>query len=281
MSWIVLTLISAFCFSIATIIQRLVMKEKENDPAAFGFVFQFSVATLIFIYSLFVGFTLPSYAPILNFIFMGFAYACANIFLFKALKIAEVSEVSVVNSTSILWTVGSAALFLGERIELLQAAGILSIVSGVIALSIQKKKFIINRGHTYALISAFFFGVAFTNDVFLLKYFNPVSYSVLNFLFPAVMILLLQPKAAASVKNYIQIDKLKRIYILAIFYAVAFLSIFYAYTLGGEASQIIPMSRLSTALTVVIGVVFLKERDRLTQKIAGAALVLAGFFLLR
>lgn len=54
MSWLVLTLISAFCFAIATIIQRLVMKEKENDPAAFGFVFQFSIATLIFLYSLFV-----------------------------------------------------------------------------------------------------------------------------------------------------------------------------------------------------------------------------------
>ena len=133
MTWQLLLTISVISYSLAILVQRILLKDKESDAVAYAVVFQLLTAALISIYVLGHGIKVGPLALLLpNLVLMAILYAVGNIFIFKALKLGEASEFTILFTTRVFWTILVAIIFLGERFSTSQFVGTFLIWASVV-----------------------------------------------------------------------------------------------------------------------------------------------------
>ncbi|MFH1561554.1 MAG: DMT family transporter [Patescibacteria group bacterium] len=283
MNWLLLTIASALTGSLTRILQKVLLKNKDSDPFAFGFVFQLVVALLFLSYALFTKtLEFPDLSGIgLNILILALFYSLGNVLTFKAFKVAEASEVSVIFASNSVWSVLAAIIMLGEKLTTKNIFGIVLVVLGVAAINFSRSRWQINKGHLYALLGAMLFGIAFTNDAYIISRYNSISsYMILAFTLPALATLGFKPRSIGNINQYLNKKTIPSLLFCAVFYALSALTIFTAYKTGGPASIISPIQQTNIIFTVVISYFLLKEKDRLFNKVLGAVLVFAGVLLL-
>jgi len=282
MLWFYLVISSVLLASVSTLLQKVLMKEKESNPYVYALTFQLVVTGVVSIYAIWEGFHLPNLIPLLPSIgLMVVLYGFANVVLFKAFQLSDASEISVISSSRSLWTILVAVTLLGEMLTANRIMGVLLITLGIAFVSWKTKRFNLERGHLFALLAAIFFGVAFANDTYLLRSFDVPSYTVFAFFLPSVFLIIIKPSAVKKMKVFFKLDRLLKMLVLAIFYAGAAITIYSSYKVGGQASQIAPISQSSTLVIVLLAAIFLKERDNLPKKIVAAIVVFLGVALLK
>lgn len=283
MTWLILTIISAVTGALTQILQKVLLNDKQSDPVTFAFIFQLSVAGLFLVYTVLTGtFDQPSLQGLIpNILIMTLFYCVGNLFTFKAFKLAEASEVSVIFASSAIWSAMSAMALLGEKLNTAKISGILIVLSGVIFINLKKSKWNMNKGHLFAFFGAMLFGLAFTNDAYIIERYNDISsYMVLAFAFPAIASLLFKPSAISSVKYFLEIKTFAKMLFCGLFYAISAIAIFTAYKMGGQASIISSVQKTSLIFTVAMGYLFLGERDNMRNKLIGTGFAFTGVLLL-
>lgn len=281
MIWIILVLIGTIFYSVTILLQREFLKGKESNSFAYSIFFLLSISFLIAIYALITGFRVPAISPLTpNLVLMVALYALASLALYKGLKITDASQTSILSSSKSIWTMLAAIIFIGEPIRLWRIVGMILIILGIVVISLQKGEKRFHKGHILILVSAILFGLAFTNDAFLLKNFEAIPYSVIAFGLPGLMLLLTRPKSIKEMKFFFDKKRILKVLAVSVLYAIASVMIYLSYRLGGDASQIMPITQFSSILVVILGYVFLKERDIMFRKTIGSILALAGVFLL-
>lgn len=283
MVWLFLAIISAILGGLTRVLQKVLLTEKDSDPYAFTFIFQITVALFFLLYLIVTkSLNIPNLSGVIfNIIMMTIFYGVGNLFTFKAFKLAEASEVAVIFASSTLWSVVSALFILGEKLTNLKIAGVLLVVLGLVVINYVKTNWKVNKGHLFALLAAVLFGVAFTNDLFIMKRFSSVaSYSLFAFALPSLVTLLFNPKSIKHVPYFLKGQVFLKLAICSFFYAADAFAIYMAYKMGGPANVISPISATSLIFTVIISYIFLKERDRVWNKILGTLLTFIGILLL-
>ncbi|KKT48664.1 MAG: hypothetical protein UW42_C0050G0002 [Candidatus Collierbacteria bacterium GW2011_GWB1_44_197] len=283
MTWLILTIVSAIAGALTRVLQKILLTDEHSNPVAFAFVFQLLVAGMFLSYSLLSKtLEIPNlYALIPNLIITSLFYCVGNLFIFHAFKKAEASEVSIIFATSAIWSAVSAVLFLNETLDLTKVVGILTVFAGVVVTTMKKSRWFLSLGHIYALLGALLFGLAFTNDAFILGSFNSVSsYMILAFSLPAVTSILIKPRAIIEVGHFLKIKTLLKVFLCGVFYALSAVAVFTAYKIGGKASIVSSIQQTSIIFTVLMGYVFLGEKDNLKNKVIGVLLAFGGVILL-
>lgn len=283
MDWFFFAILSVVALSISNIIQRILLKDERSDSLAYAIVFQFLCTVIVGIYSLIKGFVLP---PIQDYLFFyiagGLLYGAGTLFLFKATQKLGSSEVAIITSIRTVIAITASIILLNEPFNLTKLSGTILILLAVLLNSRKRgEKFVFNEGVLYCLAMAFTYGIAIVNDKFLLRSAEPVSYTAVMFLLPGLALLALRPTVVKKFTTFLDPFILKRMLIMSILYSIAAIAFFSSLSLGANASQLSPISQSSVILTVLLAALFLKERKRLPIKIAGAALVIVGVFLLR
>jgi len=288
MSWFTLAVISVVAVSISSILQRIMMREKKSDPFVYSFFFQLFCSILIFAFAFARGFVpLPFQELAINFFLEAILYGLFAIFIFKALKMAEASEVTILQTSSSVWTILVGILFLGETFSLIKTLGVLFIFSAIVAVSIgQKTKafFRITRGGRYALLAALAIGLAFANDAVILRApgVEAVSFTAVAFFLPSLFILLISPKRIIKgISGFLKPSTVLKMGLLGIFYSTSAITAYLSYQIGGNVSQISPISQSRVVLIVILAIFFLNERKNIALKLLSAALVTVGVILLR
>lgn len=284
MNWLILSILSVVTASVSRILQKILLRGEKSNPYAFGFVFQTIIALFFLTYVLITKtWEFPKLSDLgFNVVVMCVFYALANVLLFKAFQKADASDVSVIMVSGTMWSVIGAVLILGEKMTPKGIAGIALIIVGVIVLQrINLKTFRFKKAHVFAILSAFFYGFAFVNDVFLVKRYHTIpSYLFIAFLLPAFTILLFDVRSIAEIPHYLHPNQIGKMAICSFFYALSALFAYTAYKSGGQASIISSISQTSVVFTVVLAYAFLHEREHLHNKIIGTVLALCGVLLL-
>lgn len=70
------------------------------------------------------------------------------------------------------------------------------------------------------------------------------------------------------------------IVVLSLIDIVGTLSVYMAYQVGRNAAQIGPLMGTITIVSVLIAIIFLKERDNMRNKLLGALIVVVGVWML-
>jgi len=283
MNWLLLTIASAVTGAIARILQKVLLKNKDSDLFAFSFIFQMVVAAIFLIYAVLTrSVELPNLTGLgFNIFIMALFYGLGNVFTFKAFKVAEASEVAVIFASSSVWSVLAALVMLSEKLTTKSVFGIMLVVLGIASINLSRHAWRVNKGHLYALLGAILFGIAFTNDAYIIgRYTSIPSYMVLAFTLPAFISLLASPQSIKNIPQYTSGSILMKLSLCTFFYAISSITIFAAYKAGGPASIISPIQQTSIIFTVVLGYLFLNERDNVLKKIIGTVLTFLGVLLL-
>jgi len=280
-SWQMLLGISVITFSISTILQRIIMKDADSDSVAYSIFFQIATGIILGVFALMHGFHMPNLLMYWqNILLMIFLYAAANILIFKSLQVIEASEFTVLFVTRAFWTILSAVVFLGERFSFGQLLGTILVLGGVIIVSYKKSNFALNKGAFFAILGAFFLGLGFTNDAFLVRHFDVMSYEAVAFILPGLAIAVVSPKSLRKMKPLFRPMTALKIGTLALIYGISAVTVFVAYQVGHNAAQLGALNQLSTVVTVLFAIIFLRETSNLWKKVLGALLSFVGAVLI-
>ena len=130
------------------------------------------------------------------------------------------------------------------------------------------------------LPAAFCFGVAVTNDRFLLGSLKVYPYTALSFVLPALFLLLVRPGSLARMRPLLGKAVLPKMLLLCGVYAVQTVTFFIALQLAPTSSQVASINITGVVITVLLAVVFLRERDHLWRTLVGSVCSFAGLLLL-
>lgn len=282
MSWIYFALISIITGSGTGLLQRVLMKNDKSHAVAYSSVFQILGGLLILAAAFINGFVMPPISAYpLNFALMVLLYAGSMFFLFKALQTTEASVATIFGSTSSIWTIIIAILFLGESFGLIQFLGVILIFLAILLVTFKKNAFQADQGAICLFLYGACTGLGLANDAFILKYSEVFSYTALTWLFPGFARLILQPKAVYHMKPLFKPQHLAKMLLLVCFAAVSSVTFYLAYKAGGPISILSPMFSSNIILMVILAALFMGERDRLIRKFIAAAMAVIGILLIR
>lgn len=282
MNWFVLAISAVFLYSISSLIQRVLMKDEKSDAHLYSVAFQILLAIVVAIATVFTGFHLPPISKFpLNFLFLAILYGSGTLFLFNAYKFIEASEVSILTSIRAIVTIVAAVLLLGENFDFKKIIGTVLILISVFLISNKIDKVKFNKGLLYVLGMSICYGLAFTNDAYLLRHVEAISFLVISSLFPGLFLIAVKPKSILKLSQFLKVKIFSKMLTLAIFYSLAAIFTYIAIQKGGEASQVMPILQTTVIVTVILSAIFLNERDNLIRKFISAILVSLGIFLIK
>ncbi|HBD02185.1 MAG: hypothetical protein UX38_C0002G0024 [Microgenomates group bacterium GW2011_GWC1_46_16] len=280
MTWYLYTVISIFSIAIGNLYQRIAMKEEESNPYAGSIIFQFVLTILTGIFALIKGFEFPPINLIGYFLISTLFYGFGTLSYFHALKHIEASESTILTSIGGMVTIISAYIFLGERLTLFQLLGFVFIIASVGIVSASNRGIRWNRGIIYAIVGTSLYGLAVTNDTFILRSYDAISYTpVISFL-PGLLLVLLKPSSYKSVIETLNNKRIRPLFLYCFFYAVQAVTYYLALESGAMASQMAILFKTEIILTIILAAVFLHERSHLLRKFVATVLVLVGAYFL-
>lgn len=282
MNWYLFALISISSISVANLLQKVLMRDDDSDPYLYSIVFQFALAIITGIFAAFVGFKFP---PInqypLNFLLSACLYSLGTLLGFKALKLITASENILMAPFGALATIISAVIFLHEGFGIYRIFGSILIFIPIFLLNWEKGKIKINKGLIYAIGTNILYGLAVTNDAFILKHYDAISYTPIMSFLPGLILLLANPKIISKAKQFVNPIKIRNMFLFCFFYGIQAVTYYLALQHGADASQLSTIFKVDIITTIILATIFLKEREHLTLKFIGAILATAGILLLK
>ena len=281
MNWLLLLFISIFSYSIGVLLQRVLLKEETSDAVVYSVVSNLIAGVLIIIFSLTQHVSFAGLLTVIpNILLMIVFYAITNFTMFKALKLIEASEFTILFATRALWSIVAAVVFLRESFSLQQVAGALLIFVSVILTSRNPKKISLGKGQVLTLACALFFGTEFANDAVILQQVDAFVYTPLIFLLPNMLLWAIHPQKTRNMLILATGKLIPKIALLGVFFAVSATTYFLSYQVGRNAAQIASINQTSVIIIVLLAVIFLHERINLMRKLLASVISFVGILLL-
>lgn len=282
MPWQLLIGLSVVLYSVNGLLHRSIMKDESSDAHTQAIAFT-GLGTLFF-WAIFLMRGGPQTAPSFNqwamFVTTSTLSSLGMVFMFKGFKSVGASEHTILLTSTQLWGILGAVLFLHETLTLAKAAGAAAILSGVMMTEWKREGFVFNRGAVCVLLAALFFGASGTISFIIIRDFDVLAYMAYSSVIVTTMLVAARPRATRKLTFYFRPRRAVNIVTTSFNDALANVFGLTAYQVGRNALQIGPIGATQTFVTVLLAMAILKERDRLPQKIAGSLAAVVGTILL-
>ncbi len=205
---------------------------------------------------------------------MAAVHVAGNLLYFAALASSQLSQVDLFLRSSALWTVLGSALVLREPFPTTSLLGAVLVLASLATIAERPRRLGFSAPQRLALAAAVAFGAGNVIDKAISGPFHPLGYTALVLLLTgAGMLVVARPRAAE-----LRAPALWRgsAWTVAGTFALTQWLIIEAYAAGGTAGDVILVAQLRLVLLMAVGVLLLRERDRLGAKLTAAALMLAG-----
>jgi uncharacterized membrane protein len=278
MSWIFITIISVIAASVANLYQKMVMRDEKSDAIASAIAFQVVTTILYAIFALIKGFRFPELSLAPYFLGTMALYAAGTICFFRAIKLIEASEMSIITGAGPIITITASMIFLKDVLTPTQLIGSVFILTAVILINFKKHKIIINRGTWLALLGTSLFGFAVIFDTIIIRAYDAISFIPIGTLGTTIIMMMWYPnKIPVAIQVLKKVNKNLLIY--STVYVAGAIAFYMAIGTGAMVGQVSSISRSSIILTVLLASVLLKERKDIGKKIIGAILTTIGVIL--
>lgn len=284
--WFIYAIISALLFTFYALSARVLLKDK-GDPWAFAFIVDTTsiVAIFPFIFSEELRY---SFKPIVLFVllFAPFLYAITDIIFAKARKLVEVSNISIVIQLGIILTLIGGYIFFSEPITFNKIIAIFLIIFGNLIVLWKGQIITLSEGIKLTIIGVFLFASGSFTTKYVLQFYSPALTQVISFSLTAFWIFTFIIRKSGGLKDAAGgiVNELRKqglsIILTGASFGIAILFLVRGYQVG-EVSKVLPVQNASLILTVLAGTLFLKERERVLQKLIATAIVFYGALLLQ
>ena len=204
-------------------------------------------------------------------------YSLGYLFYFKGL---EIGNISIVSATMNLWAVFTmlfAFVFMGQRLSTIQTLGVVMVLSGVTLASlnwsdIKQQGFQLSSGVKEAVLGAFFFGIFWNISEIISEEVGWLSATLFVKLGIVLFLLILALFAKREIGLAQVSAKTKyAVVVMGIMEAGAVAIVNYGLTIG-QAILITPIASALSIVTIMLAIVFLKER---VSKLQGLGMITA------
>ncbi|MCM2325372.1 MAG: DMT family transporter [Candidatus Woesearchaeota archaeon] len=199
----------------------------------------------------------------------------------RAFEIGEVAVVAPITASYALITAILAAMFLGEVLSIAKVLVILLIVIGVALASadIRKMRHIRSvKGFKEAMITAFSLGLLFTLMKFLSTRLNLATMFILTWFFLGIILMVFSGIRLGWHIKRLEFGTLALLALIELLFASAWLLFSTGLSIS-DASFLVPISSLYPAVTVMLALIFFKEKLAKNQLI-GIGIIIMGLFFL-
>jgi transporter family protein len=192
-------------------------------------------------------------------------YSAGYLFFFKGF---EIGNLSIVAATMNLWAVFTmlfAFTFMGQRLSALQTIGVLMILAGVTLASlnwseIRQRKFQLSSGVKETIAGAFFFGIYWNvSEIIVEEVGWLVSTALIKLGIVAFMLLFFTLSKREMGLTGVTTKTITAIFIMGMVEAGAVAIVNYGLTIG-DAILITPIASALSIVTIVLAIIFLKDR---------------------
>ncbi len=276
-----LCIVLAIGFTVSfNVISRLSLSTTKHE-AAYTILWQVFCALLAPLFLPFDRFSISISPHVLLLFALSVAlWALVDAFLFSAFKYEEASVLSAIFPLNFVFTFVVSVMFFKAGIKPTIVVGFLIIMAASLLIGVYHTRFRPSKGIVFALLYSFFLGVALGLNSEVVKSFSIPPYMFAAFLFPAAvnLLLFLRPKVAEL--RYELHVQWKKILLNAAIMDASFFFLLKAFQLG-NVPQVVALSASSTLLTVLAGILILKEKQHIALKIVVAALATLGVVLVQ
>jgi len=278
MSWLLLIIINVVVISVASLYQKIAMREEKSDAVVSATTFMIVSGICYFIYALIKGFHIPSITLLPFFIITATLYAAGTILFFHAIKKIEASEMSIIGGVGPIVTIVASMIFLKDILTVTQLSGVVCILAAVFLINYKKNGFVINQGTWLALLGTACYGLGVISDTVIIHRFEVASFIPIGAAGSAFIMMLAYPKKITFVfQSLMKVNKDLLVY--SLLYAIGGITFYLAIDAGALVGQVSTIARASIILTVILSTIFLGERTNLIKKLVGAVLTTIGVIL--
>jgi len=275
-SYLILILASV-AIGLTYIVNKKISHEKFN-ASTFTFLISY-VNAFISIPLLFFNFYITENPSLWVLIIVSAAtYGFSSYFSFKAYKIADASTVSLVHKLNVVFAAVVGILFLSENYSNLSYFGLLLIVISNLFIIYDGKRINIDKGIFYAFLMALMSALAAVFDKIILRDFSSFTYVFVNSVLTGLIFSFRKNIFSEGIQLFKQNTKLVlTTSVLNVGSWAAFLFVLQNTTV----SKTFPIYKsLSLIVPVILGIIVLKETNKLWQKVAGTMIGVIGIILL-
>jgi len=206
-------------------------------------------------------------------------YTISNFFIFTAFKYEEASVLSVILPINNIFTFLATILIFKAVFTNFTVAGIVLILLAILLSQFFQHTFRISKGSAYGLLFAAFIGLALAFDAEVVKTFSVVTFIAAGFLVPAVLNQFVFLRPSWHELKYELTHQTFKLLLNAASQCLSTFFLYEAFTVGSTL-QVVSVFALSTILTTLAGIIFLKERDHIPAKLASSVLATVGIILI-
>lgn len=192
----------------------------------------------------------------------------------------EASTFSMLKQLSTTFMIFAGLIFFKEEFILTKFIGAMLIIFSNILIFYKKGKFEFNKYILLGILANITFTIALFLDVNISDNFNLPFYVALTLIIPALLIMIFERIKPSEIKNELVNGNKKAILITALSWGVMIVVQLRAYQLG-NVTVVAPLCALTVILNVIVGYIFLNERDNLIRKIISAILIIISVILIK
>ena len=281
---ILCALVAAFIFTGYNLLSRVLAKKSE-DPLAFSCIYAFSgaiMAGLIFIFQPHEPLALTRsivYTTILSTI----GYGIFEMVQFFTYKYIEASRRTIISQITPLTTFVASVILLGEHTTAIKITGVILILFGNVIALYKQTGSNTNKGLRLMIFGAVALGLTYVADKFAAPHYPIMLYEVIAYGIPGIYALiiasLIRKNIIGNIRREIQLNGW-RIPLLSAISITGYYFMLKSFLLT-DVSVAAPVIFTATILTVLGGIILLRERSSITQKVIGAIAVFIGVVLIR
>lgn len=192
----------------------------------------------------------------------------------------EASTFSIIKQLSTVFMIVAGLLFFKEEFVWKKIIGAILIIFSNILVFYQKGKTKFNKYILLGILSNLVFSVALFLDVNISDNFNLAFYVAMTLLLPALFITIAERVKFSNIKNEFINGNKKAILITSLSWGSMIVVQLRAYQLG-DVTSVSPLCALTVIGNVIIGYLFLNERNNLLKKLIAAVLVIISVLLIK
>ena len=277
--WIFFAILAAIFSGLTTVFAKVGVS-KANSTLVSGLrtivIMIFSILVFLFLGD---GFKNIDLKNIIFIVLSGITTALLWICYFKALSLADVSMVTPIDKLSIVLTLILSSIFFKEKITIIKVISMICMIGGTFLMVNNDKENKHNNWIIFAFLTAVFTSLATILGKIGINNINPNLGTMLR----AIVILVIIWGVIIIKKEYIDLRKMTKrnmLFIILSGISTGISWLFYFMALkDGEVSIVFPVEKLSAAVSILISIIFLKEK--LDKKgILGFISIILGTLLL-
>jgi len=192
----------------------------------------------------------------------------------------EASSFGIINQLSTVFIILAGFLIFKDPFSISKIIGIILIIFSNIMLFYKKGEGKINKYVLLGILASLSYSIAIILDVNNSLHFNLPSYVAMTLLFSALIIILFENIGLDKIRAEFQNGNKAAIIITGLSWSAMIFTQLRAYQ-SGNVSTIAPLLALAVISNVIIGYIFLKERNSLLKKLIAAVLIIISVILIR